>query len=540
MFETTLPRRLLRSMFSIALAMTLDFDSSGISMTSLRAQDDSQPFTVYVDQEGVTARCGPGDDYYRTDPLRHGQALEVYIEAEDGWLGIRPPEGSFCWLPADAIKLSPGQDFGIVQEDNSLAWIGTHLGKANKYLWQVQLSKGEEVAILGRAKREGPDGQPKLWFRIVPPAGEFRWVHRDQVVDNPEMLLREKPASNSRVAGQPTLAPDEETFAEAVPSPTESASTERALPLPAPTPDDDPQAIGSGVDSNVNAIAAANNQEIARAYEAPLVAFTTRPSVRSIGETDPRPVAPQPALVDAFSSRTASSPPTSQSQLQPTQLQLAQRSPKSNQQVFVEQSRVVIPTAVVPVSNVVATPRSNDRSIDSVQLELSRLMSRSAPAIDVEPVLEAATFQSRTVQSASDRQRALMIVKRAQEYQQVARRRDRDPASTFDDFQASASYPEPIQPSVQPSMVLQIPRSDETPAEMVGYLVQVFSARPDSPPFALTDKQGRTTFYISPAPGINLRRNLNQYVTVRGAAGYMTGLDTPHIIASGAVRTLEP
>src|SRR5690606_12962377 len=75
---------------------------------------------------------------------------------------------------------------------------------ARKYLWQIQMPRGEEVTILGRAEREGPDG-PQLWYRIVPPSGEFRWVHRDQVVDNPELLLRDKPRAEERLASaQPT------------------------------------------------------------------------------------------------------------------------------------------------------------------------------------------------------------------------------------------------------------------------------------------------------------------------------------------------
>ncbi|MGV3483803.1 MAG: hypothetical protein ACO1RT_05250, partial [Planctomycetaceae bacterium] len=199
-----------RSAFCLVVAFCLGM----VWASRSQGQEDSQPFMVYVDQEGVAARCGPGGDYYRTDPLRHGQPLEVYIETSDGWLGVRPPEGSFCWIPEDVVKLSPSQDFGIITEEDTIVWIGTHLGKANKYLWQVQLPKDEEVAIIGRAKREGPDG-PKLWFRIVPPAGEFRWVHRDQVVDNPELLLREKPAPGSELAtAEPTLAPEPAGFDE--------------------------------------------------------------------------------------------------------------------------------------------------------------------------------------------------------------------------------------------------------------------------------------------------------------------------------------
>lgn len=542
------------------------------------AQDGSQPYMVYVDHEGVTARCGPGGEYYRTDPLRHGQALEVYVETEDGWLGIRPPDGSFCWLPADVIKLSPSQDFGIVTEDNSLAWIGTHLGKANKYLWQVQLAKGEEVAILGRAQREGPDG-PKLWFRIVPPPGEFRWVHKDQVVENPEMLLRERPQSSLEVAiGQPTLAPepapsdaksygDEETdrhseeygddyiadtpkVASVLPGTRrESIRGEKSdglIPLPTPIHDQGEmnRMVGSGLKSNSmgnnlsrEETSADNELQVARAYEAPLVSITSLPAIRSIGQT--AAIRSQPSAdesVDSFDRRNTG-------RVTPTQ------SSRDSDRLAVEQSQVVIHSQVMPVSNVVRTSSNyagmlppNSQNVDALQVELSRLMSRSASAIEVEPVLIATAMHSRTSSSEDERQRAAMLTQRAQQYQQIARRRDASSASGQPvttgviSSDSPLGYPAPVQSLGVPSPPVSASSGSE---QISGYLVQVFSSRPDSPPFALTDKQGRTVFYVSPAPGVNLRRYLNQFINVTGQAGYATGLDTPHVIATSALRSLE-
>ena len=74
---------------------------------------------------------------------------------------------------------------------------------------------------------------------------------------------------------------------------------------------------------------------------------------------------------------------------------------------------------------------------------------------------------------------------------------------------------------------------------MEGYLVQVYSARTNSPPFALTDNSGRTLAYVTPIPGVNLRPHLNSKVSVSGKPGFLTGLNTPHIMASQAVRTPE-
>ncbi len=181
----------LRSVFRLSVArlsFTLLAAIAGCLSASAENGLSSEPYVVYVAQEGAYARCGPSGEYYRTDPLVHGQALDVYAETDDGWLGIRPPEDSFCWIVAETIEPDASQEHGTVIEDRTVAWIGTHLGRAREYRWQVQLAKGEPVSIIGRSEREGPDG-PQLWYRIVPPSGEFRWVHRDQVVLSSQELV---------------------------------------------------------------------------------------------------------------------------------------------------------------------------------------------------------------------------------------------------------------------------------------------------------------------------------------------------------------
>ena len=105
--------------------------------TALVAQSDLSfdPYSVFVAGQKAYARCGPASDYYRTDPLRQGQELEVYAQTDDGWLGIRPPEESFCWVPADTIEMADSEEDGTVVEDRTVAWIGTHLGRARTYRW---------------------------------------------------------------------------------------------------------------------------------------------------------------------------------------------------------------------------------------------------------------------------------------------------------------------------------------------------------------------------------------------------------------------
>ncbi len=183
------------------------------------AQSDltADPFVVQVESDGGYARCGPSEDSYETDPLRRGQSLDVYVQTPDGWLGVRPPENSFCWVPADAVEMQNSKQSGTIIEDGTAVWIGTHLEKKPKHQWQVKLATGEPITVISRSKRQGPDG-PQLWFRIVPPSGEYRWVHRSQVVMNEQGADKKD---------QETLAQDSSTEARTVQPRARSKTTDR-------------------------------------------------------------------------------------------------------------------------------------------------------------------------------------------------------------------------------------------------------------------------------------------------------------------------
>lgn len=509
------------------------------------AGDDAlESFDVYVDQEEVTARCGPGGQYYRTDPLRHGQRLEVYLETDDGWLGIRPPTDSFSWIMADAVQPDRGERSARVLEEGTLCWIGTHLGTARKYMWQVQLSEGEEVLILGKAERQGADG-PQLWYRIAPPAGEFRWIHRDQVVDNPELLLRTPAQDQRRVATTgPTPLDDDEILAERPrPEPQggllqtarsilqaghaepEQPRRQRGIDSPPQPlvlhPLDDAEAMPlvdrDGATRHGNDSAAASESSagvsapwasaagvvgsgLARASEAPLISVTSSPVVRPIGAISPEGTDAVRAASGAgweAGARGAAAAPQ-------------------------------------PASGVRDVVRPGD-SVDELQLQLSRQMVGSASAADVQPLRDAAERIATTSDSPTERQRAKLVAQRIESYQSIARRRDGEPINPA----APDGEPATALAASQPGQV-NLAAAETSGAEAAGYLVQVFSSRPDSPPFALTDAAGRTTHYVSPTPGFNLRRYLNQHIVVGGQAGYETGLDTPHLTVSGAVRSPAP
>jgi hypothetical protein len=96
--------------------------------------------------------------------------VEVYRQEAGGWFGIRPPSGSFSLVSAKELAARNG-DIGEAKQDDVSSRIGSQLSDKRNAV-QVRLKKGEAVEILGR---ESIDGE--TWFKIAPPAGEFRWIH---------------------------------------------------------------------------------------------------------------------------------------------------------------------------------------------------------------------------------------------------------------------------------------------------------------------------------------------------------------------------
>ena len=82
------------------------------------SQADTFPYSAFTTAERVYVNSGPGEDFYATHILTRGAEVEVYWENEDGWLAIRPPQGSFSWVPSHALDLSEQGDVAEVVQDN--------------------------------------------------------------------------------------------------------------------------------------------------------------------------------------------------------------------------------------------------------------------------------------------------------------------------------------------------------------------------------------------------------------------------------------
>lgn len=167
---------------------------------ALRAAADEPtkfPYSAFVAVDAAAVRSGPGEVYYPVANLRRGDAVEVWRHDPDGWCAIRPPLGSFSWISAEFVSTADGRIGKIVGREVNVR-VGTQFSTRRDAI-QLRLNEGDEVEILADRMLTTGDRETR-WFKISPPAGEFRWISSRLVVDHPSRL---PPAGNDVAAGTP-------------------------------------------------------------------------------------------------------------------------------------------------------------------------------------------------------------------------------------------------------------------------------------------------------------------------------------------------
>lgn len=155
------------------------------------------PYKAFITTDDVYVRSGPGQSYYPTDKLKAGQQVEVYRHDPGGWYAIRPPKGSFSWVSGRFLQ--PGvDDLAVVAADRVAARVGSRFSDIRDVI-QVRLHKAEVVEVLEKKRtRTGSDG--RIWYKIAPPSGEFRWVFGKYAdPDYPRDGLRNPPPATVKV-----------------------------------------------------------------------------------------------------------------------------------------------------------------------------------------------------------------------------------------------------------------------------------------------------------------------------------------------------
>lgn len=145
-----------------------------IAFTAVIASKEPFPYVAHVVTDDASVRSGPGEEYYETTRLPRGATVEVWRQTPEGWLGVRPPRGSFSLVSAANVRVLPDRVAEVVRPD-APACVGSEFG-SNADVIQVLLTEGERIQVLGTITKDG-----EFWHKIAPPSGEFRWIRAEKV-----------------------------------------------------------------------------------------------------------------------------------------------------------------------------------------------------------------------------------------------------------------------------------------------------------------------------------------------------------------------
>jgi hypothetical protein len=456
------------------------------------------PYEAYIATQSAEIVAGPGHRFYATDRLPRGTKVEIYREESSGWLAIRPPEGSFSWVPGEMVERLDDDHLGRVKEATG-AWIGTSVEHVSEHQQQVTLKAGELVQIIGEKSIDSRSGGQRTWLKIAPPAGEYRWVYlRDVSRQKPEEPIAE-------VAIDERIEPEERAVAPAhFQTEHEQPSEPRRLPM-----------AGSSIalrDIDERPL------RIDRAIQPAQFRSTTS------GGGDSRPVSP-----DGFVARkrrgdeppqAVTAPSTSRPRLDPD-ARIATTAPSR------------LSPSPNPASATSGSGLSSDeisRQLDQIELDLSLMVAQDRSQWNLEGL-------RRRVQTLVDggadpisRGRARLVLDKIKQFENAF---DRDARTVSSTSRGTTGAPQTVSSSTPATGSLADPRYDAQ-----GWLRPVISRKSDKPiaPFAVVDADGQPLCFISPAPGLNLHRYENKQVGLYGRRGYLEELKKPHLVAERVIE----
>jgi hypothetical protein len=132
----------------------------------------------------VISTRGTGPSSFVTNVLKHGDEVQVVSDYGDGWLGIKPPTGSFSWInKGNVIQQFPNYPFTLTVETGSLQEVSVLQGSTIRpeirgAVEGGKVRRGTQVRALGRPNLKDPEGE---WVAIEAPWTEVRYLRADKV-----------------------------------------------------------------------------------------------------------------------------------------------------------------------------------------------------------------------------------------------------------------------------------------------------------------------------------------------------------------------
>lgn len=461
------------------------------------------PYTGYINASDVYLRSGPGDNYYPVSKLDRGQAVEIYRHDPGGWYAIRPDEDCFSWVSAEFIEPGEG-NLAVVTGDHVVARVGSMFSDTRDVI-QVRLDRGEKVEVI-EAKRfnSGPGAQ--TWYKIAPPAGEFRWISgkfidRELPEDKPRVASPDNnlllSRHSRRAAAQRRLDEDSEDEEYADDRSDRLAETDEASDLSDDEADDYPVRRAGHRDSTGGRsrgvrLARLDREDLEDDRDPLQVSYDEEDGEAS--DEEGRWRGPGIPIERAHGKRAGGS----------------------------AEGQTGADDAELSLKDVAA----------ELDLELSAMVAEEPAAWHFAELRRRAETALARAETALDRGRVRRVLRKIENFSELQGRhqtvmnvrgqtdRVNERLSGLD--RAARSSTEPYRGAAR--------------FDGIGRLTQVLSRDPGSPQFALLNPQGQVAYYVSPSPGVNLRRYLNQQVGINGALGYLPEQHAQHVTAQRIVN----
>jgi uncharacterized protein YgiM (DUF1202 family) len=172
-----------------------------------------------------------------------------------------------------------------------------------------------------------------------------------------------------------------------------------------------------------------------------------------------------------------------------------------------------------------------DAELSKLDVELSLMVSREPVLWKLDSLREQAEKLIGHVDSDAKRNRTRLLLDKIAEFQALQRRRE-NLARDTSDIDSSTQIVVPPAPDSDEA-------SPQSPRQALfdgsGWLMPVHSQNRASPPYALMSDDGKLLQYVTPAPGLNLRRYLRQKLGLYGQRGYIPELQLAHLTAQRVV-----
>ncbi|HEY2840677.1 MAG TPA: hypothetical protein VGJ26_16090 [Pirellulales bacterium] len=426
------------------------------------------PYKAYINGDSVHVRSGPGQNYYTVLRMKRGEPVYVYRHDPGGWCAIRPPAECFSWISADFIEPGEGR-MATVKGDRVVARVGSAYSDIRDVI-QIRLDAGEQVEVI-EARRLGNGPAAQTWYKIVPPAGEFRWIS-GQYLDRtpPGQQAREvDPNNNLVIAKQAREARRERSR----PDPQLASMRPGAAPL---SDRYDRDEIRDDYRDEVDL--ERNDGSI----HSTASGITRRPKQPPLVEEDAFPVG------NVIRRRGGGG---------------TNKSPR-----YVDQGE-----------------KRLRAEVEQLDLDLSASVAQDPANWDLKPLKTRSESLLSQSETALDRGRVRLVQRKITRFEEIKQRQEQlvsaqqqTDAKNQELARATLGGSPPITPNVE--------RYDG-----VGRLTQVDQSHGSVASFALVDGQGVIKQYVTPAPGVNLRQYVGRDVGVQGTLGYMTDARTQHVTA---------